>query len=159
LRWLFWFLLAPQLFLLEGWLRALGGPPVDMAAALALFCILFAQPRALPGLLLGAAMARTVVEGGGLAVQVLVLGTPVALLLPLRGFLFGQRWLWQGLGAAVLAVAIPRLDGLYGPLFRMPGSIAALDGFRVVWSVLLLPPLVAGLRRVPPLRGFQEPTP
>jgi hypothetical protein len=156
MRWLVWLALAPQWFLAAGWLQAIGAPPIDVAAGLCLFCVLFAERSALPGLLLCAAMGRAVVEGGSLAVQVLVLGTPVALLLPLRSLLFRQRWLWQGLFAAVLALAIPRLDGFYGALFRQPGMGPVLDGFRVAWSVLLLPPLLWVLRRLPPFRQFRE---
>jgi hypothetical protein len=156
MRWFLWLTLVPQLFLLSGWLTAIGAPPVDFAAGICLFCVLFAERSALPGLLLGAALGRSLVDGGGLAVQVLTLGTPVALLLPLRGLLFRQRWVWQGLFAAVLALAIPRLHGFYGALFRQAETVPALDGFRVAWSVLLLPPLLWLLCRLPPLRQFRE---
>lgn len=156
MRWLLWLVLVPQLFLLSGWLATTGAPPVDVAAALCLFCVLFADRGTMPGLLLGAAMGRALVEGGGLAVHVLTLATPVALLLPLRGLLFRQRWLWQGLFAAILALAIPRLQGLYGALFRQGEVVPPLDGFAVAWSVLLVPPLLWLLRAVPPLRQFRE---
>lgn len=160
IRWLVWFLLVPQLFLLAGWLRAAGAPPLDLTVALALHCGLFAPPRALPGLVLGIAMARVVVDGAaGLAVQVLVVGLPVALLLPLRALLFGQRWLWQWLGTALLALGIPRLDGLFSALFAGVGQGPPVAGMQVVWSVLLLPPTLWLLRRLPPLRWFQEAVP
>ncbi len=159
MRWVLWFLLVPQLHLAVGWLRAAGAPPLDVSVAACLFAVLFARPSALPGLLLGAALGRAVVEGGNLAVQVLALAVPVAVLLPLRHLLFGQRWLWQGLAAALLAVAVPRLDRWFGELFRQAGSMPDLDGLRVVWCVLLVPPLVWLLRRLPPLRLLQEVAP
>ena len=44
-RWLLWFLLVPQGFLLAGFLSDLGLPPLDMAVLSCLFLAWFAQPR------------------------------------------------------------------------------------------------------------------
>lgn len=157
-RWLLWFVLAPQGFLLAGLWRDAGLPPIDMAVLACLFLAFFADRRALPWLLLTLAMGRTLVDEAALPVQILVLGVPVAVLLPLRALFFGQRWLWQAAAAALCAVAIPKLAGLCGRLFEQPSAGAALHGMNVVWSALLLPPLLAVLRRLPPCRQFEEAT-
>jgi hypothetical protein len=157
MRWLLWFFLVPHLFLLEGLLQALHLPPVDVSVVLCLFLALFAEPRAVAALLFGAALGRALVDEAGLYVQILVLGTPVALLLPLRRLLFRQRWLWQGAAAAFAALAIPKLSLLFGEWFDQPSAAAGLDGVRVLWTATLLPPLLWLLRRAPPLQAFVEP--
>ena len=155
-RWLLWLALAPQVFLLAGLWRDAGLPPIDMAALVCLFLGFFADRAALPWLLLTLAMGRTLVDAAALPVQILVLGVPVAVLLPLRALLFGQRWLWQAAAAALCAIAVPKLSGLCGRLFEQPTAGAVLDGMQVVWSALLLPPLLALLRRLPPCSAFEE---
>jgi hypothetical protein len=156
MRWLLWFLLAPQAFLLAGFWRDAGLPPLDVAVLLCLFLAFFADRAALPWLLLGGALGRALVDEASLPVQVLVLGVPVGVLLPLRSLFFGQRWLWQAIAAAACAVAVPRLAGLCGRLFDQPSASAQLDGVAVLWAALLLPPLLAVLRRLPPCAAFEE---
>jgi hypothetical protein len=155
-RWLFWYLLAPQFFLLAGLWRDLGLPPLDVGVLLCMFLAIFADRRALPWLLLGAAAGRAIVDEAGLPVQLLVLGIPVAVLLPLRSLFFGQRWAWQAGAAAVCSIAIPKLAGLFGRVFDQPSQSATLDLVSIVWAALLLPPLLSVLRWLPPLAAFEE---
>jgi hypothetical protein len=109
-----------------------------------------------PWLLLGAALGRALVDEASLPVQILVLGVPVAVLLPLRALFFGHRWGWQASGAAVCAVVIPKLAALFGAWFDQPSASASLHVPTVLWSALLLPPLLAIARRLPPCRAFTE---
>ena len=155
-RWLWWFVLAPQTFLLAGFWRDAGMPPLDVAVLVCLFLAFFADRRAVPWLLFGAALGRALVDEASLAVQILVLGVPVAVLLPLRGLFFGQRWLWQAIAAAACAVAVPKLAGFFGHLFHQPSASAQLDGYSVMWAALLLPPLLWVVRRLPPFAAFEE---
>lgn len=156
MRWLCWFVLAPQLFLLLGWLGEQGLGPIDAGVLLCLFLALFAEPRALPGLLLGAAVGRALVDEAPVPVQLLVLGVPVAVLLPLRVLFYRQHWWWQVAVAALFSLAIPKLAGLCGQLFDHPSASARLDGVRVVGTAVLAPVLLALLRRLPPLLSFVE---
>jgi len=156
-RWLFWFLLVPQAFLLAGFLNDLGVPSLDMAVLSGLFLAWFAERSALPFLLLGVAIGRALVDEASLPVHILVVGVPVALFLPLRSLFVEQRWLWQAVTAAVMAVAVPKLSGLCGQLFDEPSVSAVLRGWNVVLSALLLPPLLTVLRALPPFRAFCEP--
>ncbi|MBL8733757.1 MAG: hypothetical protein JNN13_15405 [Planctomycetes bacterium] len=158
-RWFWWFLLAPQGFLLAGVWRDAGLPPIDMAVLACLFLALVADRRALPWLLLGVALGRAMVDEASLPVQILVLGVPVALLLPLRGLAFRQPWLLQAFGAVLAAIAVPKLTGLCGQWFQQPSSSAHLDGLTIVWAVLLLPPLLWLVQRLPPCRAFVEVAP
>lgn len=156
MRWAWWFLLAPQAHLLAGLWRDLGLPAFDMGVVWCLFLGFFAERRATPWLLLGAAMSRALVDESSLAVQALVLGVPVALLLPLRSLFFGQRWLWVTLAAAGCAFALPRLSAWFGAWFAQPSASAQADGALVLWTAALAAPLLAALRRLPPCRGFEE---
>lgn len=155
-RWLWWFLVVPQLFLLAGLWRDAGLPPLDASVLLCLFLAFFAERAALPWLLFGAALGRAVVDEAGLWVQILVLGIPVAVMLPLRSLFFGQRWLWQALAAALCALVLPHLAGLCGRLFDQPSASASLHGYSVVAAALLLPPLLFVLRLLPPFAAFEE---
>jgi hypothetical protein len=157
-RWILWFALAPQAFLVAGFWRDAGLPPIDAAVLFCLFLGFFADRKAVPWLLLGGALGRAMVDEATLPVQILVLGVPVAVLLPLRGFFFGQRWIWQALGAAVCAVAVPRLAGLCGRVFDQPSASAQLEGLSVLWAALLLPPLLWLARQLPPFEAFEERT-
>jgi len=157
MRWLWWFLVVPQGFLLVGYLRDLGLPTLDMAVLSALFLAWFAQVSTLPFLLLGVAIGRALVDQASLPVHLLVIGVPVAMFLPLRSLFVAQRWLWQAIAAALLAILIPQLSRLCGHLFDQPSAGAALDGWRVVWAALLLPPVLLAVRVLPPFRAFTEP--
>lgn len=156
-RWLLWFLLAPQVFLLAGFLQDVGLPPLDMAVLSALYLAWFADRAALPFLLLGVAIGRSLVDEASLPVHLLVIGIPVALFLPLRSLFVAQRWLWQAVAAALLAIAVPKIAGLCGRVFDQPSVSSVLNGWHVVWSALLIPPLLTVLRVLPPFAGFSEP--
>ncbi|MCU0865294.1 MAG: hypothetical protein MUC36_16045 [Planctomycetes bacterium] len=155
-RWCLWFLLAPQTFLVAGLWQDAGLPPLDMAVLACLYLSFFAERRALPWLLLGLALGRCLVDEATLPVQVLVLGVPVAVLLPLRTLFFGQHWLWQAVAAALCAIAVPKLAGLCGRLFDQASATARLEASAVLWAALLLPPLLFVVRRLPPFRAFEE---
>jgi hypothetical protein len=155
-RWLVWFVLAPQSFVLAGVWSGAGLPPVDMAVLACSFLVLYAQRSALPGLLLGFALGRALVDEASLPVQILVLGVPVAVLLPLRTLLFGHRWSLQVVVAGVCAVGVPRLAALCGRVFAQPSASGVLTAADVLWAMLLAPPLVWLLRRLPPCAAFVE---
>lgn len=159
MRWLWWFLLVPQGYLVAGWAGERGLPIVDLGALLCLFCALFADARQLPGLLLGAALGRAVVDEASIPVQLLVLGVPIAVLLPLRSLFYRQQLWWQIAVALLCAVAVPKLALLCGRWFDQPSASAQLDAERVLWTVLLGPPLLWLLRRLPPLSPFAERSP
>ena len=76
--------------------------------------------------------------------------------LPLRVLLVRTRWLWQAVMAAFLAVAIPKLAALCGVWFGQPSASATLAGSSVLVAVVLVPPVLALLRRLPPLTAFVE---
>jgi len=120
-----------------------------------MFLVFFAERRALPWLLLGAALGRALVDEAALPVQILVLGVPVAVLVPLRRLFVGQRWLWQAVAAAICALSLPMLAGLCGRLFDQPSASSQLDGVAVVWAALLLPPVLSVARRLPPFTAFE----
>lgn len=155
-RWLLWFLLVPQGFLLAGFWRDVGLPAIDAAVLCCLFLALFADRNALPWLLLGVAIGRALVDEASLPVQILVLGVPTAVLVPMRRLFSGQHWAWQALAASLCAVTIPKLAGLCGRLFDQPSASAHLDGYAVLRAALLVPPLLFVVRRLPPCRYFSE---
>ena len=132
-------------------------PTLDLAVLASLYLAWFAERAALPFLLLGVAIGRTLVDEASLPVHILVLGIPVALFLPLRTLFVAQRWLWQAVAAAILAIAIPKLSGLCGRVFDQPSLSSVLNGWQVTWSALLVPPLLSALRFVPPFAAFTEP--
>ncbi len=156
-RWLLWFLLAPWSFLLAGVWSDAGLPPFDMGALGCLFLAFRAQRAAVPWLLLGLALGRALVDEASLPVQILVLGVPVGLLLPLRALLFG-RWLALAAAALACSFAIPTLAGFFGRVFAQPSASAAVDGAALAWSVLLVPLLLFVARALPPCRAFEEAT-
>ena len=155
-RWLLWFALAPHTFLLAGILRDLGLPGFDFGALACLYLAFFAERSALPWLLLGFAAGRCLVDAASLPVQLLVLGIPVGVLLPLRALFFGQNWFALFGAAALCAAAIPRLAALCGALFDQPSATAVTDLGSVLWTTLLVPPLLWVLRVVPPFAQFKE---
>lgn len=153
-----WFGLALPFFLLDAWLARVAAAP-DLSLVLALFCGLFARPSALPGLLLCGALARSVVAPGSLALHLLVLGIPVALLVPLRLWLFRRRLLLQLAAVAFLAHALPAL-AVY--LARFPGAglagsgVPADPGTGSLLGLLLVAPATWLLCTLPPWRQFVE---
>ncbi|MBL8753476.1 MAG: hypothetical protein JNK15_09260 [Planctomycetes bacterium] len=155
-RWLLWFLLAPQTFLLAGLWHDVGLPAFEIGALACLHLALFAERRSVPWLLLGLAMGRALVDDASLPIHLLVLGIPVAVLLPLRTVLPGA-WLPLQVAVALLyAVAIPKLSLLLGVVFAQPTAAGRLDGGVVAWSAVLVPALLVGLRRLPPWAAFEE---
>lgn len=155
-RWLFWYLLAPWSFLLAGLWSDSGLPPFDMGVLACLYLAFAAERGAVPWLLLGLALGRALVDEASLPIQILVLGVPVAVLLPLRTFLFGQRWLWTCLSAAVCAWMIPTLAAFFGQVFDQPSAGAAVDFEVVGWSAVLVPGGLFLLRALPPWAAFEE---
>jgi hypothetical protein len=157
MRWFWWFVLAPFAFVLGGLWCDAGLPPIDVAVLVCAWLALFAHRTALPGLLLGAAVGRALVDEATLPVQILVLGVPVAVLVPLRGLVSGQHWLFQVATAAGCAVCVPKLAGLCGRLFDQPSASATLVAMDVVWAAALVPLALFVLRRLPPFHAFAEP--
>lgn len=152
-----WFFVAAWWFLADGWLAAtMGSYRPDLAVAFCLFAVFTARAPALPWLVLCAGLARGVVAGGAPALHVLLLGTPVALLFPLRRLELPAA-LVHAAAAAGLAVLLPLwsavLPGGGDPLprQRLPGVLALL-------STMGTAPLAAALLgRLPPLWFYREP--
>lgn len=159
IRWPLWFLLVPPGFVVVGWLVELGVPGFDLAAVLCLFCALFARPQSLPGLLLGAAIGRALVDEAAIPVQMLVLGVPIAVLLPLRALFFRQQLWWQVAALLLCTLAIQKLAQLGGQWFAQPSASAVFSAERLFWTIAIGPPLLWLLRRLPPLAAFAERSP
>jgi hypothetical protein len=155
-RWFWWFLLAPWSFLVAGLWSDAGLPPLDMGALCCLHLAFVAERAAVPWLLLGLATGRALVDEASLPIQILVLGVPIGLLLPLRALLFGQRWLWTCLCAAGCAWAIPTLAAFFGRVFDQPSVSATVDGMNIVWAAVLVPFALVVVRALPPCRAFEE---
>lgn len=156
MRWVLWYLLAPQAFLVLAMAESLGLPALDGGVLLGLFLVVHAEITALPWLLLGAAMGRAVVDEASLATQILVLGVPVAVLLPLRAVLESRRWVWQMGIAAVLALVLPELAAL---LARWTGNglqVATASPWAPLVAACYAPLLLGLLRWVPPFHAFEE---
>jgi hypothetical protein len=154
--WLLWFFLALHLFLLDGLLSGWSESIPELSLAVALFCALYARPEALPGLLLCAALSRAVLLEDSAAAHLLILGIPVAVLLPMRGVFSRGSVLWPCLAAGFLAFVMPRVGGL---LFRLTGDGAPgvpLTGFEIFLAMCLVPVATLLLRLVPPLSLFEE---
>lgn len=154
--WALWFFLALPLFLVDGWLVQMACPVPCLTFALCLFLGLFARPSALPGLLLCAALARSLLIGGDTAVHVLILGIPVAILVPLRSVFYPQNPLWQCAAAAFLALAVPKLTGLLGRVAETVPTASTVGWTQLLAAVVLVPIAALGLRRLPPLSLFRE---
>jgi hypothetical protein len=156
MRWVLWYLLAPQAFLVLAMADSLGSPALDGGVLIGLFLVVHAEVAALPWLLLGAAMGRAVVDEASLATQILVLGVPVALLLPLRAVLESRRWVWQMAIAAVLALVLPELAAL---LARWTGNtlqVATASPWAPLVAACYAPLLLGLLRWLPPFQAFEE---
>ena len=154
--WLLWFFVALHLFLLDGWLASLTPWIPDLSLAVGLFCAIYARPAALPGLLLCAALPRSVLVEGSAAAHLLILGIPVAVLLPLRGWFSRGSILWPCVASGFLAFVSSRLASF---LFRITGDgsgVPALTGFEIFAAMCLVPLITWLLRSVPPLSLFQE---
>ncbi len=156
IAWLLWFFVALHLFLLDGWFAGLTDHVPDLSLSIALFCALYARPKALPGLLLCAALSRSVLVPGSVALHLLVLGVPVAVLLPLRGVFSRGSVLWPCLASGFLAFVLPRLSGLLFRLTAEGGPALPMTGFEIFVAMCVIPVFTLALRSVPPLSLFQE---
>ena len=156
IRWAVWFFAALPLLLADAWLSRTLWPVPVLTLGFCLFCALFARTGAVPGLLVCVALARSVLGGGDAAVHVLVLGMPIAVLLPLRVLFSASHTLWQCAAAGFLAFALPKLSGLFARVLDSLPPPAPLDGTQVLWAVLLVPPASWLLQRLPPLAAFRE---
>lgn len=156
IAWVLWFFLALHLFLLDGFLISVSDWFPDLSLTVGLFCVLYARPSALPGILLCAALSRSVLLEGSAASHLLILGLPVAVLLPLRAVFSKRSVVWQCLASGFLAFMIPRLAGL---LFRVTGEgvggtdVSSLDIFV---AMCVIPVFTWLLRSLPPLSMLQE---
>ncbi len=156
IAWVLWFFVVLHLFLLDGVLAGVSDLFPDMALAIALYCALYARPTALPGLLLCAAVSRSVLVDGGAALHLLILGIPVAVLLPMRALFSKISVLWPCLASGFLAFVMPRVAGL---LYRVADDgvpWGSLTGLQIFVAVCLVPAITQGLRMLPPLSLLQE---
>jgi len=156
IAWVLWFFVALHLFLLDGLLVSVSDWSPDLSLAVGLFCVLYARPSALPGILLCAALSRSVLLEGSAAIHLLTLGLPVAVLLPLRVVFSKRSLIWQCLASGFLAFMIPRLGGL---LFRVTGDgVAAVDvsSLDIFVAMCVVPVFTWLLRSLPPLSMLQE---
>jgi hypothetical protein len=156
IAWLVWFFAALPLSVADHWLRSCSMWTPDLTLALASFCALHARPRALPGILLAAALARSAIGPGSAALQLLVLGVPIAALLPLRILFYRRELLVQILAAAFLAVAVPHLTGFLARLVPDSGLAPELVRRDLLAAIVMVPPAAFVLGAVPPLRWFAE---
>lgn len=156
MRWLLWYLLAPQSFLVLAMAESLGLPALDGGVLVGLFLVVFAELAALPWLLLGAAMGRAVVDEASLATQILVIGAPVAALLPLRAVVEGRRWIWQMVIAAMLALALPELAALLSRWTGQGLHASSVSPWSPLVAACYAPLLLGMLRWLPPFQAFEE---
>lgn len=154
--WLAWFFLALPLFMLDGWLAERVLPVPAMTFAVCLFLGSFARPSALPGLLVCAALARSVTVGGDVAVQALILGLPVAALLPFRGVFYPRSLAWQAVAGGFLALGVPKITALLGRFSEAVPTAEPVEWGQLLVAALAVPAATWLLRQVPPLRWFGE---
>lgn len=160
--WVLWLFVALHLYLLDGFLKQIlvlpGGLALapDLTVCIGLFLGLFARPSALPGLLFCAALSRSVFLPGSVFWHMLVLGLPVAMLLPLRVVFSARSPLWQCAAAGFLAYLMPRLAGLLLRLTAQGGASAHTTAAEVFVAMCLVPLMTWVLRVVPPLSLFEE---
>jgi hypothetical protein len=159
IRWLAWFFVAPHLFWLDGVLATTAARVIDIGLAVALVLALSVRTAALPGLLLIAALARSLLYEGGIALHFLALGLPIAVLVPLRGVFFRASAVWQGAAAAFLAVAVPRVGMFFAARTGAGALVDEAPGvLAVLGAMVLVPPTAWLLRSLPPLQSFAERT-
>lgn len=156
IAWLLWFFVALPLLILDGQLAAWAWPIPALTLAVCLDLSLFVRARSIPGLLVCTALARSVLLGGDAALHVLVLGIPIAVLVPLRALLFRGHLLLQVAAAVFLTVTMPDVAGLLDRL--APGGAPPLPASwsQLLWAAVVVPPATAVLRRLPPLSAFQD---
>lgn len=157
LAWLVWLFVAPHVY----WLDRVASetfvdPVVDLDLAVAFVFALFARSSWLPGLLLGAALGRSLLGDGSVALHFLALGLPIAALIPLRAVFFRGSWWWQGAAAAFLAFAVPRVGQFLERVSGTTAGVVAPTWTGVGLAIVVVPTLAWLLRRAPPLRMFTE---
>ena len=161
--WVLWLFVALHLYLLDGFLKQLlvlpGGLTLapDLTVCVGLFLALFARSSALPGLLFCAALSRSVFLPGSVFWHMLVLGLPVALLLPLRVVFSTRSPVWQCAAAGFLAYVMPRWAGLLFRLTAQGDQMAYTTAAEVFVAMCLVPLMTWLLRALPPLSLFEEP--
>lgn len=156
IAWLVWFFGVLPLLVFDAWLRCRSAWSPDLTLAICSFAALQARPAALPGLLLCTALARSVVEPGGMAVHMLLLGIPVAALLPLRILFYRRELVVQVAAAGFLALALPHLTGFLARLAPEAGLSLEAARRNLLAALILVPPAAFGLGVLPPLRWFAE---
>lgn len=152
------FFAAAPWFLLDAWCASrLGAWRLDLTVVWLLFAALRARVAALPWLLACAAVGRSVAFGGTLWLHVLLLGIPLAVLVPARRLAATtSRGLWQVGAVVILSLTLPRLAGF---LHRWTDAAElVLPGSFLVGAiaVVLAPPAAALLARMPPLWFYAE---
>lgn len=165
LAWVGWFWLAPLLYwldrvcaltLADGTVIRL----VEFDLGVAFVAAVLARTATLPGILACAAVARSLLDGGPVALHLLTLALPVAALLPLRA-VFVRRSLWRQIGtAAALAVLVPRIFGLFARLSAtavpMVHAVPAPSLLTVGVAMVVVPLFGMLLGFLPPLSAFVE---
>jgi len=160
--WLLWLFVALHLYLLDGFLKEVlvlpGGLILapDVTASVALFLGLFARPSALPGLLFCAALSRSVFLPGSVFWHMLVLGVPVAPLLPLRVVFSPRSPVWQCAAAGFLVYLMPRLAGLLCRWTAQGNAPEPSTAPEVFVAMCFVPLMTWVLRLVPPLSLFED---
>ena len=154
--WPVWFFLSLPLFLLDGWLAHHVWPIPSLTFAFCLYLGLHARVRALPGLLVCAALARSVMVGGDAAVHVLILGIPASVLLPLRAVFYRRTVVWQWMAAAFLALTIPKITAFLGRFAEIAPTVAPVSWPQILWACAVVPPAAWLMRYLPPLSVFRE---
>jgi len=154
--WVLWFFAALPLFLLDGWLAGRLWPVPNLTFAFCLFLGLHARPSALPGLLVCAALARSVTIGGDAALHVLILGIPTSVLLPLRVLFYRRHVLWQCAAAGFLALTVPKVTAFLGRFAETAPPVGSVTLSQILWAFALVPPACWLLRVLPPLSAFRE---
>ncbi|MCC6669954.1 MAG: hypothetical protein IT458_02755 [Planctomycetes bacterium] len=151
-----WVALVLHLYLLDGVLAAHVGVLLDAQILLGLYLALFVRPGWIPPLLVAAGLCRSVLVEGDTALHVLVLGIPVAALVPFRRVFARHHVLWNCVATILLGVALPRVGGLLVPLAPGAAAVPAPALADLLVLAVTMPLALAALRRLPPFRTFQE---
>lgn len=154
--WPLWFFVAPHLFLLDGFLAANLPVRPDLGIALCLVLALHVRTAALPGLLLIAALGRSLLQDGDLAVHFLAMGLPVAALLPMRAVFLKRSSLWHCTAAGLLAVTIPKVGAFFAQISHQAAAETPVGLGSVLIAMATVPLVAWGLRALPPLSLFVE---
>lgn len=156
IRWPLWFFLALPLFMLDGWLAERVMPVPALTFAVCLYLGSFARLSALPGLLVCAALARSVLIGGDAAVHVLVLGLPIAALVPFRSVFYPQTLAWQASAGVFLALVVPKVTGLLARVAEAAPTVEPVGWTQLLVAAAAVPLATWVLRCTPPLLLFNE---